>query len=105
MRRQALLDPFLDTLLQMFQKVHLLMNRLLRFIDDPAEGTEHPLKPESGNSSQRVEGRIDIFIFSQISQMATDKEVPGEEPFLVWFVKADMVIGMPWRWNHQKTEF
>ena len=89
------MDPPLDTILQMLQKVHLLMNRLLRFIDDPAEGTEHPLKLESGDSSQRVEGRIDILIFSQISQMTTDKEVPGKEPSLVWLVKADMVIGMP----------
>ena len=81
------------------------MNRLLRPIDDTAEGTEHPFKLERGDPFQGVEDRIDIFIVSQVSQMLANKEVSGEEPSFVWFVKADMVIGMPWRWNHQKTEF
>ena len=68
------------------------MNRLLRSIDDTAEGTEHPFKLEGGDSFQGVKDRVDIFIVSQVPQMLTNKEVPGEEPPLVWFVKADMVI-------------
>jgi hypothetical protein len=71
------------------------MNRLLRPIDDTAEGAEHHFKLERGDSFQGVEDGIDIFIVSQISQMLTDKEISGKEPSFVWFVKADMVIGMP----------
>ena len=104
MRSQALLEPRLDTGLQTFQVVHLLMNRLLRPIDDTAEGTEHPFKRESGDSFQGVEDRMDIFIVSQVSQMLANKEVSGEEPSLVGFVKADMVIAVPGCGNHQKTK-
>ena len=68
------------------------MNRLLRSIDDAAEGTEHPFELERGDSFQGVQDRIDIFIVSQVSQMLANKEVPGEKPPLVWLVKTDMVI-------------
>jgi len=81
------------------------MNRLLRSIDDAAEGAQHPFERERGDSFQGVQGRIDIFIVSQVPQTLANKEVPGEKPPLVWFVKTDMVIGMPGGGDHQKTEF
>ena len=105
MRSQALLEPRLNTGLQTLQIVHLLINRLLRPIDDAAEGTEHLFKWESGDSFQGVEDRMDILVVSQISQMLTNKEVSGKEPSFVRLVKADMVIGMPGCGNHEKTEF
>ncbi len=104
MRGQAVLELFLDTRLEIFQIVHLLINGLLRPIDDPAERTEHRFEPERGNSLQRVEDGMDILIVSQVSQMLADKEVTGKEPSFIRFVKTDMVIGMPGRRDHEKTE-
>jgi hypothetical protein len=69
-----------------------LTNGLLRPVDDPAEGTEHPLQFKGGDPFQGIEDGIDIFILSQVSQVFTNKEVPGEEPSFVGFVKADMVL-------------
>jgi len=80
------------------------MNRLLCSIDETAKGTEYLLWMEGGNIFQGIKNGIDIFIVSQVSHLLADEEVPGKEPSLIRFVKADVIIRMSWCENDHKTK-